>query len=157
GAHARADELVRGCLDEPGASGDLAAKSWLIAAETERGTSAGEPVHPSLPREGRELSARIGDAQAEFGHWASEVQLLATIGAFDQAIECGKDLVRVSGGRSRFIDLYTRTAVVGGAAAKGDIEPLRAFTAEVSSGATPRLGAYFRGLLAQSLMSHGLL
>ena len=153
----RADELLAGCEAEPGAAGDIGVKAWVLAATCERGTAAGEPVHPSVPREARLLCESIGDTRGAFGHWGSELQLFATIGAFTEALDCGRQMLAASGGRARSIVLYARSNDVMLAAIRGEFEPLFAFIDDLRASASPRLFEYFTATCAQVLFMHGRL
>jgi len=154
----RADALLEGCeAEEPGAAGDIGVKAWLLAAVCERGTAAGEPVHPSVPREARLLCESIGDTRGAFGHWGSELQLFATIGAFAEATECGEQMLAASGGKARSIVLYARSNHVMLAGMAGDFGPLTAFIEELRASASPRLLEYFSATCAQLFFFHGRL
>jgi hypothetical protein len=152
GEIARADALLAGCEDEPGAANDAGVSAWLHDAACERGTAAGEPVHPSVPRRARELSLQIGDRRAAFGQWSAETQLLSMIGALDESVEVVDGLAREAGAGSRTIAIYVRYVHARKAAAAGDLAPLLAFASSFPPSDNRRASSSAVAMAAQALL-----
>lgn len=150
-----ADALLDGCDQEPGAADDIEVKSWLLAAMTDRGNAAGEPVHPDVARRARELALSVGDRRGAFGLWAAELQIFLMVGDFEAAEASADALLRASDGTSWFITAYAGASRAMSAASKGDLEPLVAFARSLRGSGSPRFASAFCATSAQYLARAG--
>jgi tetratricopeptide (TPR) repeat protein len=155
GELARGDALLDGCEQEPGAAGDAGVLARVLDAASERGHAAGEPLSPDVRRRARELFLRIGDRRSAHAQSASEIVLLTTIGAVDEAVGVAEALLRDSGGASARLTAFLHMARASAARTRGDIEPFLELTTKLDAANNPRMAGAMHLLSAQSLVTFG--